>query len=89
MSVSTRGVVEVMPLPSGAFRLNGTPDADDRLTQESLPTLAAARLQAPSSPGRVIDVAWVSDYRTHARLVARYRGGPVFLAGDAAHLVSR
>ncbi len=31
---------------------------------------------------------WFSTYRTHHRVAARFRQGPVFLAGDAAHLHS-
>jgi 2-polyprenyl-6-methoxyphenol hydroxylase-like FAD-dependent oxidoreductase len=31
---------------------------------------------------------WFSDYRVHHRLAARFRLGPVFLVGDAAHVHS-
>lgn len=32
--------------------------------------------------------AWFSSYHVHHRLAARFRAGPVFLVGDAAHLHS-
>jgi hypothetical protein len=32
--------------------------------------------------------AWFSNYRVHHRLAARFRQGPVFLVGDAAHVHS-
>lgn len=32
--------------------------------------------------------AWFSSYRVHHRLAARFRSGPVFLVGDAAHVHS-
>lgn len=33
-------------------------------------------------------VAWFSAYRVHHRVAERFRAGPVFLAGDAAHVHS-
>jgi 2-polyprenyl-6-methoxyphenol hydroxylase-like FAD-dependent oxidoreductase len=36
----------------------------------------------------VRDLAWSSRFRVHHRLAAHYRQGPVFLAGDAAHVHS-
>ncbi len=34
------------------------------------------------------DAAWFTSYRVHHRLAARFRQGPVFLVGDAAHVHS-
>lgn len=34
------------------------------------------------------DSRWFSTYRVHHRVAARFRAGPVFLAGDAAHVHS-
>jgi len=36
----------------------------------------------------VRDVRWFSTYRVHHRVVDRFRDGPVFLVGDAAHIHS-
>jgi 2-polyprenyl-6-methoxyphenol hydroxylase-like FAD-dependent oxidoreductase len=37
---------------------------------------------------RLRDPVWTTDFRLHVRGAARYRSGPVFLAGDAAHIHS-
>ena len=37
---------------------------------------------------RIGDPAWASAFRIHRRQAERYRQGPVFLAGDAAHIHS-
>jgi 2-polyprenyl-6-methoxyphenol hydroxylase-like FAD-dependent oxidoreductase len=37
---------------------------------------------------RLHDPVWVTDFRLHHRAAAQYRVGPVFLAGDAAHIHS-
>ncbi|WP_223263317.1 FAD-dependent monooxygenase [Arthrobacter sp. NamB2] len=34
------------------------------------------------------DYRWFSTYRLHYRIAARFRAGPIFLAGDAAHVHS-
>lgn len=39
-------------------------------------------------PVAVREVGWATGYRIHQRMVARYRYGRVFLAGDAAHIHS-
>jgi 2-polyprenyl-6-methoxyphenol hydroxylase-like FAD-dependent oxidoreductase len=40
-------------------------------------------------PLRVVgDPLWASSFRIHRKLADRYRAGPVFLAGDAAHIHS-
>jgi len=61
------------------------PDAD----LHTLPTLAQLRASAARAlpPGTGIDdLRWASFYRISHRIVPRYRVGPVFLAGDAAHI---
>ncbi|MGJ3558502.1 FAD-dependent monooxygenase [Streptomyces sp. INA 01156] len=34
------------------------------------------------------DPVWMTDFRLHNRSADRYRSGPCFLAGDAAHIHS-
>ncbi|TXK40799.1 NAD(P)/FAD-dependent oxidoreductase [Nonomuraea sp. C10] len=46
----------------------------------------AGRLRAVADPGRDWKVAHASLYRVHQRVAARFRHGPVLLAGDAAHV---
>ncbi len=84
--VSSSGVIGFIPMPGGGFRLNGTVTADEQLTVETLPELIAKRVQGH----RVAlgTIRWLAEYRTHSRLAAHYRLGRVFVAGDAAHLVS-
>jgi 2-polyprenyl-6-methoxyphenol hydroxylase-like FAD-dependent oxidoreductase len=60
------------------------PEADD---------LSLAGLQAicdafTGGTLRLRDPAWLTYFRLHHRQAARYRAGPVFLAGDAAHVHS-
>jgi 2-polyprenyl-6-methoxyphenol hydroxylase-like FAD-dependent oxidoreductase len=64
-------------------------DHEDVTTHE----LSLADLQAMVSDptyGSVTlrDAAWLTGFRLHHRQAARYRKGPVFLAGDAAHIHS-
>lgn len=86
--VSTRGLLGVMPMPDGSFRLNGTLTGDEEATADTLPGLMTTGLGDAADRVALEDVAWASAYRTHSRIAGRYRVGPVFLAGDAAHLVS-
>ncbi|MGI5271789.1 FAD-dependent oxidoreductase [Nonomuraea sp. CA-218870] len=46
----------------------------------------AGRLRAVADPGRDWKVTHASLYRVHQRVAARFRDGPVLLAGDAAHV---
>jgi 2-polyprenyl-6-methoxyphenol hydroxylase-like FAD-dependent oxidoreductase len=47
------------------------------------------RMVPASEPTPVLrDVAWQTRYRLHRRGVPRFRMGPVFVAGDAAHIHS-
>jgi 2-polyprenyl-6-methoxyphenol hydroxylase-like FAD-dependent oxidoreductase len=85
--VSTHGVLGLMPMPHG-WRLNGTLTDDEHLTPDTLPELVRARLGRAAEWVDLHAVGWANDYRTHSRLVDRYRAGRVFLAGDAAHLNS-
>ncbi|HEY3199163.1 MAG TPA: FAD-dependent monooxygenase [Actinomycetes bacterium] len=42
-----------------------------------------------AGPGlRLHDPVWMTDFKLHNRGAAHYRSGPVFLAGDAAHIHS-
>lgn len=78
----------VLAFPMGApghHRILGTVDevtADDGLE-------AGVRTRLRDEFGIGYDrSAWFSSYRVHHRLAARFRHGPVFLVGDAAHVHS-
>ncbi len=77
-----------MPMPDGSFRLNGTLIGEEDATPDALAGLMAARLGSAGNRVMLKDVRWSATYQTHSRCADRYRAGNVFLAGDAAHLVS-
>ncbi|HKS99567.1 MAG TPA: FAD-dependent monooxygenase [Rugosimonospora sp.] len=43
---------------------------------------------AAPDPPVLRDPVWMTDFRIHVRGAGRYRSGPLFLAGDAAHIHS-
>ncbi|MGI5379288.1 FAD-dependent monooxygenase [Streptomyces sp. CA-251387] len=66
-----------------AMRPSGAPD--DEVTVPLLQEIA----DRYGAKGLVLrDPVWMTDFRLHNRGAARYRSGPLFLAGDAAHLHS-
>jgi 2-polyprenyl-6-methoxyphenol hydroxylase-like FAD-dependent oxidoreductase len=85
---SPRGLVVVAPLPEQRYRVVATlDDAPEQPDVADVQSLLDAR--GPSiQPATVTDVVWSSRFRVHHRLADSYRRGPVFLAGDAAHVHS-
>jgi 2-polyprenyl-6-methoxyphenol hydroxylase-like FAD-dependent oxidoreductase len=88
---SPAGLVVVAPLPGGHHRVVATVDssvgqAPEHPGLDDITELLSTR--GPSSPTRVHEVVWSSRFRVHHRLAGSYRRGPVFLAGDAAHVHS-
>jgi 2-polyprenyl-6-methoxyphenol hydroxylase-like FAD-dependent oxidoreductase len=78
----------VLGFPMGAtghHRILGT--VDDNATEHGLEPGVRARLEAEFGL-RYRRATWFSSYRVHHRLAARFRQGPVFLVGDAAHVHS-
>jgi 2-polyprenyl-6-methoxyphenol hydroxylase-like FAD-dependent oxidoreductase len=85
---SPEGLVVVAPLPEDRYRIVATldeaPEQPDVADVQSLldsrgPTVRRATVES---------VVWSSRFRVHHRLASAYRQGPVFLAGDAAHVHS-
>jgi 2-polyprenyl-6-methoxyphenol hydroxylase-like FAD-dependent oxidoreductase len=67
--------------------LHANPDA------HAAPNLTLAELQMAFAEATCLPVTlsrpeWLTRFRTHHRVVDRYRQGPVFVAGDAAHIHS-
>ncbi|MCC2978056.1 FAD-dependent monooxygenase [Sphingomonas sp. PL-96] len=61
--------------------------------EHAAPDLTLAELQAAFAEASCLPVTlsrpqWLTRFRTHHRAVDRYRNGPVFVAGDAAHIHS-
>jgi 2-polyprenyl-6-methoxyphenol hydroxylase-like FAD-dependent oxidoreductase len=57
-------------------------------TDSDLVTDAASTLRAYAPSASFVDVTNPARFRCHTKMATRYRSGPVFLAGDAAHLCS-
>ncbi|MFE3639805.1 FAD-dependent monooxygenase [Streptomyces sp. NPDC059169] len=82
------GWAAICPLPGTEdFQLvarfaEGAPDT----TPEGVRALVAARTHLTAD--QVTEVLWASAFRPRAALAQRFRGGRVFLAGDAAHIHS-
>ncbi|GAA4392739.1 FAD-dependent monooxygenase [Tsukamurella soli] len=81
-----RGIM-FSPLPSTPYFQFGAPLGErDLVVETALPALQS-RLDALSGGGVVLsDLAWSTVWRPNVRLARRFRGGRVFLAGDAAHV---
>src|SRR5262249_50578119 len=82
------GALACFPLfTDGRFRLIATlnPGVEVEPTLEAFQTFMNTR---GVEGARVYDPAWMVGFRIHCRMVPRYRQGPVFLAGDAAHIHS-
>ncbi|MEE2030905.1 FAD-dependent monooxygenase [Rhodococcus chondri] len=86
--VGRRGLVFLLPLGERArWRLVATapPLRSRALAGDMLPQ---TMLDDAGASCRVVDVAWSERVSVEHRLAARFRNGPVFLAGDAAHAYS-
>lgn len=77
----------IHPQPDGIWRIDWQfgPKVDMQTVRE--PENLKRRIEAliGSLP---FEIVWLSDYRFHQRLLERFRYGPVFFLGDAAHLVA-
>ncbi|MFC4950682.1 FAD-dependent oxidoreductase [Pseudonocardia sp. GCM10023141] len=87
MFFSPNGFLVVAPLPHGHHRVVATvDDAPEHITAADVTRLIETR--GPTGGSAVRDVVWGSRFRVHHRLADAFRRGPVFLAGDAAHVHS-
>jgi 2-polyprenyl-6-methoxyphenol hydroxylase-like FAD-dependent oxidoreductase len=85
---SPSGLVVVAPLPGDLYRIVATLDeAPETLGILDVQALLDARGPV-AAPAAVRHVEWSSRFRVQHRLADVYRNGPVFLAGDAAHVHS-
>jgi 2-polyprenyl-6-methoxyphenol hydroxylase-like FAD-dependent oxidoreductase len=85
---SPRGLAVVAPLPGlNRYRIVATLDrAPEQMGVEHVQSLLDER--GPTRAALVTHVRWSSWVRVHHRVAARYRHGPFFLVGDAAHVQS-
>lgn len=85
---SPSGLVVVAPLPHDRYRVVATlDDAPEHPDVADVQALLDARGPA-ADPAMVRELIWSSRFAVHHRLAETYRSGPVFLAGDAAHVHS-
>ncbi|MCB1372587.1 MAG: FAD-dependent monooxygenase [Rhodobacteraceae bacterium] len=83
---SPEGLVVLAPLPGGSYRVVAVVDeAPEKPDAAFIQRLLDERGPREHALGRVGSVTWSSRFRLHHRLARRYRKGPVFIAGDAAH----
>ncbi|MBI5439992.1 MAG: FAD-dependent monooxygenase [Deltaproteobacteria bacterium] len=80
------GPLAAFPLPGEhRYRLIGLLSE----SEEATGALFVERLQeARTGASRIRNLAWLSSFRVHRRIVPAFREGRIFLAGDAAHIHS-
>lgn len=85
---SAKGSIALFPVVDGVWRtfaMREEPAGEEPPTLEEI----QSHLEACGPPGiKARDATWLSAFRINERLVASYRKGRVFLAGDAAHIHS-
>jgi len=79
--------VLVHPQPDDVWRIDWQVPGDVDVEQELASGRLDRRIRAIVGEAPY-EVVWLSVYRFHQRVADRFRAGRVFLAGDAAHLMS-
>jgi 2-polyprenyl-6-methoxyphenol hydroxylase-like FAD-dependent oxidoreductase len=77
----------VHPQPDGEWRIDWQVPPETDVEAERASGKLAARIQALVGD-EPYELVWLTAYRFHQRLASRFRVGRVFLAGDAAHLMT-
>jgi 2-polyprenyl-6-methoxyphenol hydroxylase-like FAD-dependent oxidoreductase len=90
--LSEHGMLFFFPLGVPAsWRLLAMRPPTDLTPPDAPVTLADAQALTDAytaTPVRLHDPVWMTNFRLHHRGATQYRAGPVFLAGDAAHIHS-
>jgi 2-polyprenyl-6-methoxyphenol hydroxylase-like FAD-dependent oxidoreductase len=80
------GLMLLSPLPGGRWlTFQDLEETAQTVSADDVITRTEARIGGRSRP---TDVAWVSPFRMHRRIVSRLADGRRFLVGEAAHLSS-
>jgi 3-(3-hydroxy-phenyl)propionate hydroxylase len=77
----------VHPQPDGEWRIDWQLAPETDVEAERASGKLDARIQALVGDAPY-ELVWLTAYRFHQRLASRFRVGRVFLAGDAAHLMT-
>ncbi len=80
--------VLIHPQPDDAWRIDWQVPPGTDLDAERANGDLDRRVRAVIGTSTDYEVLWATPYRFHQRLVERFRVGRLFLAGDAAHVVS-
>ncbi len=88
MRVTEEHFLLAFPMGPGRQRLLGVVRDRDRDEHGELPESLVRALVRREFGVEYGDSAWFATYRLHHRLAARFRDGPCFLVGDAAHIHS-
>lgn len=80
--------VLIHPQPDDTWRIDWQVPPSTDLDAERASGALDRRIRALVGASTPYELAWVTLYRFHQRLVERFRVGRVLLAGDAAHLLS-
>jgi 2-polyprenyl-6-methoxyphenol hydroxylase-like FAD-dependent oxidoreductase len=83
---TNEGPFIILPLPDGRTRLLAQVQGDPEPTLPFFRQLVRER--GPGAGFEVKDAVWLASFKIHHRLVAHYRQGRVFIAGDACHIHS-
>lgn len=79
--------VLIHPQPGGEWRIDCQVPGETDVEAERRSGRLERRIRAVVGE-HPYELVWLSAYRFHQRLASRFRAGRVFLAGDAAHLMS-
>jgi 3-(3-hydroxy-phenyl)propionate hydroxylase len=80
--------VLIHPQPDDTWRIDWQVPSDTDVNAERASGGLDRRIRAVIGQSTPYELAWITAYRFHQRLVDRFRVGRVLLAGDAAHLLS-
>ena len=80
--------VLIHPQPDDTWRIDWQVPPSTDLDAERASGVLDRRIRALVGAATPYELAWVTLYRFHQRLVERFRIGRVLLAGDSAHLLS-
>jgi 2-polyprenyl-6-methoxyphenol hydroxylase-like FAD-dependent oxidoreductase len=87
--MAEEGIMLFFPLGSPAtWRVIAMVPTGQRVEHPTVQTVQATIGRYTTDPIAVRDPVWLTTFSVQSRLAAQFRAGPLFLAGDAAHIHS-